>query len=141
MINASTSFNYNNGLHGEVGRLTVCYSEQYIDICNETSVNFDTQESITSVCQSRGYTRERVDDVCTVLTSLYTVGYITSYDSSYSTSGSGLYVTNIDCPIDSPPGGHGLEGCNLTVDTTCTGGSPLVVQCLQCKECVCPVTN
>ena len=56
----------------------------------------------------------------------YTVGYITEYDPDYSTSNSGVYITDIECP--SQPYNN-LRGCNIT-EGTCTK-NPLSISCVR----------
>ena len=54
-IGNSTTFSFFNGLAGEGGRLEVCYEGEFVDICSETSVNFDADSAISALCRNRGY--------------------------------------------------------------------------------------
>lgn len=54
-IGNHTTFSFPNGLAGERGRLEVCYEGEFVDICSESSVNFDADNAISTLCQKRGY--------------------------------------------------------------------------------------
>ena len=56
----SSSYDYYNGLRGELGHVRVCHEGKQIHICpaEEESFNFDIDQVVTDFCQNEGYNCE-----------------------------------------------------------------------------------
>lgn len=54
-LRSASNYTFQSGLSGSSGRLVSCYDGQFVDICNETDVNFDPHVTINNFCLLQGY--------------------------------------------------------------------------------------